>query len=68
MTHTLQYLYWGDLCIKYAVTLVTASYISAEMQELNSAAIEANIPILCEMGLDPGMVRVVSQSVCHHDT
>jgi alpha-aminoadipic semialdehyde synthase len=47
----------ASLCITHRTPLVTASYVSPGMKALADAATEANIPILCEMGLDPGMVR-----------
>lgn len=43
-------------CIKHGTPLVTASYISPEMKQLDEEAKQCGIPILCEMGLDPGMV------------
>lgn len=44
-------------CIEHQTPLVTASYVSPEMKVLHDQAIDRGIPILCEMGLDPGMVR-----------
>lgn len=46
-------------CVQFATPLVTASYASAGIKALDQAAKDANIPILCEMGLDPGMVRII---------
>ena len=42
-------------CLASNVPLVTASYISEEMKLLDEEAREKRIPILNEMGLDPGM-------------
>ncbi len=42
-------------CIKYQKHLVTASYESTEMSELNQQAKDSNITILNEIGLDPGI-------------
>lgn len=42
-------------CLKYKKHLITASYISEEMQQLDSAAKEAGILFLNECGLDPGI-------------
>lgn len=42
-------------CIKFKKHLVTASYISTEMQALHKAALSANVLLLNEMGLDPGI-------------
>jgi saccharopine dehydrogenase-like NADP-dependent oxidoreductase len=46
----------AQFCVKHNTPLVTASYVSPGMKELHQAAEAAGIPILCEMGLDPGMV------------
>lgn len=45
----------ANLCISSRVPMVTASYVSPDMKMLDSKAREAKIPILCELGLDPGM-------------
>lgn len=50
----------AQACINFAKPLVTASYVSPGIRALEAAAIAAKIPILCEMGLDPGMVRAKS--------
>ncbi len=42
-------------CIHARTPLVTASYVSDEMAELDEAAREAGIILLNEMGLDPGI-------------
>ncbi len=42
-------------CIVYKKDLVTASYVSKEIAALNNAAKEANIILLNEIGLDPGI-------------
>jgi len=42
---------------------VTASYVSEEMQALHDDAVRADIPILCEMGLDPGMDHMSAMAV-----
>lgn len=47
----------AQACVKFAKPLVTASYVSPGIRALEAAASEAKIPILCEMGLDPGMVQ-----------
>jgi saccharopine dehydrogenase-like NADP-dependent oxidoreductase len=43
--------------------MVTASYISPEMESLNSAAISAGILILNEIGLDPGLDHLAAMKV-----
>ncbi|KAI9908468.1 hypothetical protein PsorP6_004023 [Peronosclerospora sorghi] len=50
-------------CIQHATPLVTASYISPEMKKLNTTAKKAGIPILCEIGLDPGMDHMSAMKV-----
>ena len=42
-------------CLKHKKDMVTASYVSPEMQALDASAKEAGIIILNEMGLDPGI-------------
>ena len=42
---------------------MTASYVSEEMQALHDDAVRADIPILCEMGLDPGMDHMSAMAV-----
>ncbi|CAI5712732.1 unnamed protein product [Hyaloperonospora brassicae] len=50
-------------CIHHATPLVTASYISPEMKELDTKAKKAGIPILCEIGLDPGLDHMSAMKV-----
>ncbi|CAE6438833.1 unnamed protein product [Rhizoctonia solani] len=45
----------AENCIKYQKHLVTASYISPSMKELHERAIEADVLLLNEIGLDPGI-------------
>ena len=45
----------AETCIRAGTPLVTASYVSDDMQALDSRARDAGVTILCEMGLDPGM-------------
>ena len=42
-------------CIQHGKSLITGSYISPAMAELNGPAMEAGITILNEIGLDPGL-------------
>jgi alpha-aminoadipic semialdehyde synthase len=42
-------------CIANGKHMVTTSYVSAAMQELNGAAQEAGVTILNEIGVDPGI-------------
>lgn len=52
-------------CIKFKKNLVTASYVSAEMQALNEAAIKANVIFLNEIGLDPGIDHLSAMEMIH---
>lgn len=40
--------------------MVTASYLTPELKELHSAAVEANITVLNEVGLDPGIDHLLA--------
>lgn len=42
-------------CIKFGKNMVTASYVSDQIKNLHNAAVEKNIIILNEIGLDPGI-------------
>lgn len=50
-------------CILEKKHMVTASYISKEMKDLNSAAINAGSIILNEIGLDPGIDHLSAKKV-----
>ena len=54
----------ADACITYGTPLVTASYASDEMQKLDARARQAKVPILCEMGLDPGEEALMMRGKC----
>lgn len=47
-------------CIQRKVNMVTASYLSPAMKELESSALEAGITIVNEMGLDPGIDHMLA--------
>ena len=42
-------------CLKFKKNLITSSYISDEMKEMDAAVKEAGLMFMCEMGLDPGI-------------
>ena len=50
-------------CLKQKKNLLTASYISPEMKELNSAVSEAGLIFLNECGLDPGLDHMSSMEI-----
>lgn len=47
-------------CIQRKKNMVTASYLSPAMKELESSALEAGITIVNEMGLDPGIDHMLA--------
>lgn len=52
-------------CIRYKKNLVTASYISDAMQELDVLAKENNLIFMNEVGLDPGIDHISAMKVIH---
>jgi saccharopine dehydrogenase-like NADP-dependent oxidoreductase len=54
----------GD-CVQHKKHLVTASYISTEMQQLDAAAKEAGVLFLNECGLDPGIDHLSAMKIIH---
>ena len=53
----------AELCIDAGTPLCTASYVNDEMKALSEKAQQAGVPILCEMGLDPGMDHMSAMKV-----
>src|SRR5437879_1313276 len=45
----------AQTCVEYSRHLLTASYVSSEIASLHKEALEKNILILMETGLDPGI-------------
>ncbi len=50
-------------CVQYKKHMVTASYISAEMQALDALAKENNIVLMNEIGLDPGIDHMSAMKI-----
>ena len=50
-------------CILFKKHMVTASYISAEMQALDAVAKENNIVLMNEIGLDPGIDHMSAMKI-----
>ncbi|UMB60306.1 saccharopine dehydrogenase NADP-binding domain-containing protein [Lutibacter sp. A80] len=50
-------------CLKYGKSMVTASYISEEMQALDTAVKNKGITFLNEIGLDPGVDHMSAMQV-----
>lgn len=53
-------------CIEFRKHLVTASYVSPEMQQLNDEVKKAGLLFMCEMGLDPGIDHMSAMKMIHH--
>lgn len=52
-------------CIRLKKHLVTASYISPEMQSLHEEALQAGVLLLNECGLDPGIDHLSAMKLIH---
>ena len=50
-------------CITYGKNLVTASYVSKEMQELDTAVKEKGLTFMNEIGVDPGIDHMSAMKV-----
>jgi len=50
-------------CMRFGKHLITASYISSEIRELNIEATRKNLLILMECGLDPGLDHMSAMQV-----
>ncbi len=50
-------------CIKQKKQMVTTSYVSAAMKELDAAAKEAGVILLNEIGVDPGIDHMSAQQI-----
>lgn len=50
-------------CVEHGVHMVTTSYVSPEMAELNQEALAKGITILNEVGLDPGIDHLTAMRV-----
>lgn len=53
----------AEECIRQKKNLVTASYVSKEMQELDSEAKQSGIILLNECGLDPGIDHMSAMKI-----
>lgn len=50
-------------CVHFGKHMVTASYISKEMETLNHAAVEKGLVLMNEIGLDPGIDHMSAMQV-----
>lgn len=55
----------ANACVAFGKHLVTASYVSAEMAELDEEARAKGIVLLNEMGLDPGIDHMSAMQIIH---
>ncbi|MBS3777829.1 MAG: saccharopine dehydrogenase NADP-binding domain-containing protein [Candidatus Thermoplasmatota archaeon] len=55
----------AKMCIHHKKHLVTTSYVSKEMKALDNDAKEANILLLNECGLDPGIDHMSAMKIIH---
>jgi len=53
-------------CISHGKNMVTTSYVKPEMKALDSAAKEAGVLILNELGLDPGIDHMSAMRIIDH--
>ena len=53
----------AEACVKHAKNMVTASYVSKEIQSLHEQAISKDILILNEIGVDPGIDHMSAMKV-----
>ncbi len=52
-------------CVRFKKNLVTASYVSDEIHSLHQDAVAANILLLNECGLDPGIDHMSAMEIIH---
>ena len=52
-------------CLKHKKHLITSSYISDEMKEMDKAVKDAGLMFMCEMGLDPGIDHMTASKIIH---
>ncbi len=52
-------------CLKHKKHLITSSYISDEIKEMDKAVKDAGLMFMCEMGLDPGIDHMTANKIIH---
>ncbi len=55
----------AKFCLKYKKDMITTSYVSPQMKELDKDAKEVGILILNEIGLDPGIDHMSAMKIIH---
>jgi len=53
----------AHICLKYTINMLTASYVTDEIQQLDQAFKEKNIACIMELGLDPGIDHMSAMEV-----
>lgn len=53
----------AEKCIELKKPMLTASYATAEIKALSDKAVEAGIPIMMELGVDPGIDHMSAMNV-----
>jgi saccharopine dehydrogenase-like NADP-dependent oxidoreductase len=53
-------------CIAFGKNFLTASYVDAQMKNLEKDIQKNNLLFLCEMGLDPGIDHMSAMQMLHH--
>ncbi|RKY55687.1 MAG: saccharopine dehydrogenase [Candidatus Neomarinimicrobiota bacterium] len=56
----------AEMCIEFKKNMVTTSYISAPMKALDEEARKANVLILNEIGVDPGIDHMSAMRIIHN--
>lgn len=52
-------------CLTFKKNLITSSYASPEMREMDAAVKAADLMFMCEMGLDPGIDHMTASQIIH---
>lgn len=53
-------------CLKFKKHLLTASYVSAELKKLHQEALDSDVLLLNECGLDPGIDHMTAMKAIEH--
>ncbi|UZR95451.1 saccharopine dehydrogenase family protein [Chondrinema litorale] len=57
------HMYVARNCVKYGKNMVTASYVSEDMQQLDKEAKDKGVLLLNEIGLDPGLDHLSAMKI-----
>jgi len=52
-------------CLKHKKNLITSSYVSQEMKDMEQEVKDAGLMFMCEMGLDPGLDHMTANKIIH---